>query len=47
MSCPEGAMEWATRITWHEVGPTDDRVRGWVSAARHEWLSHRIEETAA
>lgn len=44
-SCPEGAMEWANRIEWHEVGPVPEAPNrhAWVSASRGEWLNHRID----
>lgn len=45
-ACPEGAMEWAVNIRWHECDPVDDLnlPRTWVSSAKGEWLDHRIEK---
>lgn len=47
--CPEGYMDWADPIEWHEVGGVHlGRVlpHGWVTAAKGEWLDHRLDEVA-
>lgn len=43
-NCPEGAMPWASPIRWREVNDPADPPRSWMSSARGEWLSHRIDE---
>jgi hypothetical protein len=36
-TCPEGAMEWATDIEWHEGESS-------YSAAAGEWLDHWVRK---
>lgn len=38
-ACPEGEMPWADPVEWHEA------ETGWVTAARGEWLNHRVHRT--
>lgn len=45
-ACPKGEMPWARRIEWAR-GIGDDGLWRWASAARGEWLDHRVNQVDA
>lgn len=44
-TCPQGEMPWARRIKWHRCHGAEG-MWTWASAARGEWLDHRVEQVA-